>query len=176
MLFIYIFFLEILARSTIVLFVVDPIQPEQRLAIRDIEQASIIGAVSGTRVFQGLLEQFPFLLKALQNANNPDLFSDDSLAIPSEGALEQLRSAISWKWEIHPQELTTVDVRQWFGEDLSAKSINVQMDNAAFKTVRDALRRGDKFLLVISDGHLNSVLEACRLTSTISQRVLSEIK
>lgn len=176
MLFVYVFFLEMFAHSTIVLFVANPIQLERRLALRDIERTSIIGAVSGPRVLQGLLDQFPFLLKGLQNSNNPSLFSDDSLAIPSEAALEQMRSSILWKWEIHPQELTADDVRQWFGEDLSAKSINFQLDDADLKTVREALRKGDKFLLVLRDEHLNSVLEVCHLSATISQRVLTESK
>jgi len=178
MLFIYLFFLDIVVASVTVLFV-SSIQHIRTLS--DIRRDFIIGAMLGKRVMRVLLEKFPQLSRIfnLRIFNDNTIFEEFFHSGRFSGDkfenffnhMSELMNDLGIDWSDH---LTISDVENWFRSNLSRRTIEVSVSIEDIRKIRQSISREDEFVLVLSDNRLNSVVSVCSLTRDIARKVLED--
>jgi len=178
MLFIYLFFLDIVGKSIIVLFV----STRQSLKdIAEITQDSVVGAVSGKTLLQTLYRRFPSFSRIFHIIGSPDSQFEEFLQRgPSRG--EQRESVIREAYETLQRDrpnqtefLTKRKVQNWLRGELNFRTVEVSLRHRDLETIREALAEGDDFILSIKDKGLRSVVSLCYFSKDISKKVLADI-
>ncbi len=179
MLFIYLFFLDLVGASVTVLFV------SSRKSVRsfsDIRRDSIIGAILGKKVMRVFLERFPRLSRIFDFRRfNDNLRFEDffrSGRFRGEGFEHFFRNMAEIMHDLgtnRSEYLSERDVENWFKSDLSKHTIEVSISDADIKEIRQAISKNDEFVLVLSDNRLNSVVSVCFLTRDMSRKVLENL-
>lgn len=179
MLFIYLFFLNLVGVSVTVLFVSSR-QPIRSFS--DIRQNSILGAILGKKVMRIFLERFPRLSRIFDFRKfNDNVRFDDffrSGIFSGEGFEHFCRNMA----EIMPdlgtnrsEYLSKRDIENWFRGDLSRHMIEVAISDTDIKEIRQAISKDDEFILVFNDNRLHSVVSVCFLIRDMSRKVLDNI-
>jgi len=179
MLFVYLFFLDIVGRSVTVLFV----STKQGLRdIADITKDSIVGAVSGKTVIQTFYRRFPHLSRIfdIRRFSDSQFQFEESFRFGFRGAPAQFvfRRAYDDLRESHSNQreyLTERDVRNWFRGELNNRTVEVTLGSQDLKTIREALAQGDEFILSIKDKGVRSVISLCYFSKNLSKKVLADI-
>ena len=179
MLFVYLFFLDLVGASITVLFV----SSRQHIrTLSDIRRDSILGAIVGKRVMRVFLERFPRLSRIFDfrgfndNISFEDFFRsgrfrDERFEHFLRRILEMMHDLV----ENRSEYLSIRDVQNWFGSDLSRHIIEVSVSEIDIREIRQAISREDEFLLVLSDNKLNSVVSVCFLTRDMTRKVLEKL-
>jgi|SRR5579885_807880 len=181
MLFLYLFFLDLVSRHTVVLFFSSESHPTQ---ISDIRKESLLGVISGKKVLQTLLRRFPRFKRIFVIFGNPnvpeDFFEGGSRTAPSEHSLRSwygyLQEGLSGIQPRRRDRLSRADVNSWFKDDLSTKTISMNMSPTDIQIIREALGRNDEYLISLNGDHLDSIIVSCRLSNSFARKVLSEVE
>jgi hypothetical protein len=178
MLFIYLFFLDMIGKSLTVLFISTR---EGVREIADIARDSIVGAVSGRTVLQTFYGRFPHLSRILEVGSAAQVRFGDLLAggHVRGGPMESLfRRVYDDLREFHSNQreyLTERDVRNWFRGELSCRTVEVSVSSQDLRSIRQALIRGDEFILAIEDESLRSVMSLSCFSKNLARKVLADI-
>lgn len=179
MLFIYLFFLDLVGASVTVLCV---LSRQSVRSLSDISRDSILGAILGKKVMRVFLERFPGLSRIFdfRRFNDNIIFEDffRSGRFQGEGFEHFFHhmSEIMHDLSLNRSKYLSVrDVEKWFRGDLSRHMVEVSISEADIKEIRQAISKDDEFILVLSDNKLNSVVSVCFLTRDMSRKVLENL-
>jgi hypothetical protein len=180
MLFIYLFFLDLLGKTTTVLF----ISTNKRLSeISDIRRDSIVGVVSGKSVLQIFFRKFPYFLQIFDLSRGTDfLFNIEELLrhgyfreIPSEIVYQRMYDRLRELQREQGEFLNKQNVRNWFKDVLNNHIVDVALESKDYKTIRDALVKGDEFILTMKDKGIRSVISLCYFSKNLSKKLLADL-
>ncbi len=179
MLFIYLFFLDLVGASITVLFV----SSKQHIrTLSDIRRDSILGAIMGKRVMRVFLERFPQLSRIFDFRGFNDSIRFEDFFVSGRFRDEGFEhfflrmSEMMHDLNLNRSEYLSIrDVENWFRSDLSRHTIEVSVSDIDIREIRQAILREDEFLLVLSDNKLNSVVSVCFLTRDMARKVLEEL-
>lgn len=176
MLFVYLFFLDLIGSSVIVLFVSSRTSLKN---LKDISKKKIVGLVSGKTALRIFYNRFPHFYKIFDVSRNSnvsfeDLFRrgrlrdeiDDHLFYRSYEMLREHRLEES-------EYLTEDDVMAWFSDHLNVKAIDLNATDSDI--IKQAIENGDEFLIILKDNTLRSVIALCKITKNISAKVFDDI-
>lgn len=175
MLFIYLFVLDLVGSSTIVLFV-----RSGRLnrTSSGIFADEIVGAVPGKTVMRVFLERVPALYR-IYGSNAVRVFSENRMN-PDGAKIADLGSIFFRDFRGSILEdgtdryLTVGQVQNWFRGDMSTQTIQKELSATDLQAIRDAIVRGDEYLLVLDAERLNAVITLCSLMSSVTTRLWDE--
>lgn len=172
MLFIYLFFLDLVGSSITILFISS--QNSHR-NLTDINKDSIVGAISGKKGLRVFYEQFPnafkiFNSRSVDNISYRNLFRHEM----PEFFFHELHNSIT-NGNNHPKFISKDNVLDWFRGQLSSRTIEVSLNPSDLKTIREALAQEDEFILSIKDKSLNSVISLCDFSKNISKKILADV-
>lgn len=179
MLFIYLFFLDLVGASVTLLFV----SSKQSIrTVSDIRRDHILGAVWGKKVMRVFLERFPRLIRIFdfRRFNDNIRFEDffRSGRFHSEGFehfFHHLSDLLHDLGVNRSEYLSERDVENWFTPDLSRHAVELSISETDIKEIRQAISREDEFVIVLRDNKLNSVASICFLTRDMSRKLLDEL-
>ena len=176
MLFVYLFFLDVVGSSVTVLFV----SSRRRIrSLSDIQQNFILGAVSAKKIIRVFQERFPRFYRIYDFSRfNDNITFEDFFRTGrfNDGRFEHFFRRISDVIQDletnRGRYLSERDVENWFKGDISKHAIEFSISGSDVKEIRQALLRDDEFILVLRDNKLNSVVSVCFLTRDMSAKVL----
>jgi hypothetical protein len=179
MLFVYLFFLDVIGSSVTVLFV----SSQRRIrSFSDIEQDYVVGAVSGKKIIRVFQERFPIFYRIYDLSRfNDDINFEDFFrnGRDKDDNFEHIFNRIS---EIfHDIEnnrssyISEHDVENWFKGKISKHTVELSVSDLNVGELRQALARNDDFILVLKDKKLSSVVSICFLTRDISDKMLKSL-
>jgi hypothetical protein len=179
MLFIYLFFLDLVGASVTVLFVSSK-QPIR--TVSDIRRDHILGAVLGKKVMRVFLERFPRLIRIFDfrrfndNIRFEDLFRSGRFHGEGfEHFFHHLSDVLHDLGVNRSEYLSERDVENWFTPDLSRHAVELSISETDIKEIQQAISREDEFVIVLRDNKLNSVASICFLTRDMSRKLLDEL-
>jgi len=176
MLFVYLFFLDVLGSNVNVLFVSSRRKIQK---ITDIRQDCILGAVSGKKVIRIIQEKFPrfYRIYNFGRLNDNIRFEDFFLSGRyDEERFEHFFRHISDEIDAlesnRNRYLTENDVKNWFMGVISSHAIELSISKSNSKEIRKALAKDDEFILILDNNRLNSVISICFMTRDITSKML----
>jgi len=179
MLFIYLFFLEMASNNLNVLFF------SSRKSIRnfsDISQNSIIGVISGKKVIKTLYRRFAWLYKIFEFEGFSKIEMDDFLTRgifieqPGESLFHRCFYFLRENQRNEREFLRKRDVIAWYKKELNNKIMDLDDIESNKQAVKDAIEKGDEFLIVSENKAFRSVIAVCKVTRNISLKVFKNIK
>lgn len=192
-LFVYLLFIEPLARSTIVLFVA---RGPRFGRLGELRANEIIGVISGKELLRSFYLRFPSLfvgtLSGGTDAGNV-LEPSGFVQVPSiffiQNLFELCRKRISNDLELELNRnrrfedrangplglLTRREVEVWLKDQLDTHTINASLNQEDLETLRERIIQGDKFIIILQGRHIRSIIELEGVANTISKNVLTQI-
>lgn len=179
MLFIYLFFLEMASNNLNVLFF------SSRKSIRnfsDISQNSIIGVISGKKVIKTLYRRFAWLYKIFEFEGFSKIEMNDFLTRgifieqPGESLFHRCFYFLRENQRNEREFLRKRDVIAWYKKELNNKIMDLDDIESNKQAVKDAIEKGDEFLIVSENKAFRSVIAVCKVTRNISLKVFKNIK
>jgi len=179
MLFIYLFFLEMVSNNLNVLFV------SSRRSIRDfsdISRNSIIGAISGKKAIKTLYSRFPCLYRIFEFEGFAKIEMDDFLKRgffreqPGESLFHRCFYFLRENHNNEREFLRKRDVVAWFKKALNNRIIDLDHIESNKQAIKDAIEKGDTFLIILENKAFRSVIAVCKVTRNISLKVFKNIK
>ena len=179
MLFIYLFFLEMASNNLNVLFF------SSRKSIRnfsDISQNSIIGVISGKKVIKTLYGRFAWLYKIFEFEGFSKIEMNDFLTRgifieqPGESLFHRCFYFLRENQRNEREFLRKRDVIAWYKKELNNKIMDLDDIESNKQAVKDAIEKGDEFLIVSENKAFRSVIAVCKVTRNISLKVFKNIK
>ena len=179
-LFIYLFFLDLLGASVTVIFVNSRRKIKK---VSDIRDDDIVGAISGKKVLQSFLIRFPRLYRIFDSRGfNEDIGFEELFrggVLSGRVELERLLSRLLAKLLDHEKRrndyLSVKDVENWFRFDLNTHAVKSTMAPQDVQEIRKAIVEGNELLLVFSDDGLESVISICALTRDVASKAIQEL-
>lgn len=176
MLFIYLFFLDLVGASLTVLFV----STRQHIrAFSDIRREHILGAVLGKKVMRIFLERFPRLIRILDFRSFNDNIRFEDIFCSGRFRDERFEHFFYRMYEVlhdlgvnRDEYLTERDIENWYRTELSRHAVELSISETDIKEIRQAIFKEDEFVLVFQDNKLSSVVSVCLLTRDMSRKVL----
>jgi hypothetical protein len=177
MLFIYLFFLDLIGRSITVLFVSTPYQLRQ---LSDISQRSVIGAISGKKLLKYFYNQRPYFVKLLSRLEIPNVPFEEFFARGHFPTMPEVyfgglyRGLMQFRDSEREREfLTRGDVLAWYKDDLSVRSFDISLKPTDIKTIQAAISLSDDYVISVNNGLLVSVVSTHSFARSLSRRVLA---
>ena len=177
MLFIYLFYLDLVGAPIMVLFV------STRSTLRnisDLTKSRVIGTIAGKRVLREFYEQFPSLSRIFVTQARNDNFSVTRLfqTRRSDGLVTELANAVYRDMQESGfgfrEHLSTDEIQRWFGSELNVRSISSPPSISDTKTLLGAITSGDDYIHIFENTRLISVVSLCSLTKDLAQKALAE--
>lgn len=179
MLFIYLFFLDMVSNTLNVLF----FSSRQSISnFSDISQGSLIGIISGRKVIKIFYNRFPWLYRIfefekfsetrMEDFVKRDLFLEDY----SENLFRRCYDFLREYSRNEREFLRKRDVVAWFKKDLNNKIMDLDNIESNKQAVKDAIEKGDEFLIIFENKAFRSVIAVCKVTRNISLKVFKNIK
>jgi len=172
MLFIYLFFLDLIGSSVTIVFISSK-SPHDNLT--NINKDSILGAISGKTSLQVFYKHFPHFVKIF-NFKHFEIFSYSVLldGLKENIFLECYKSIrnIDNNHLGYPSKDEVLDL---FNGQLSCRKVEIPLNPSDLKTIREALAQGDEFIFSIKDEGLNSVISLCDFSKNISKKILADV-
>lgn len=183
MLFVYLFFIDIFSKSSIVLFVSSSRRSNKSQNISELKKNEVIGLISGHNVIRQFYQQFPNLLRLWSHqrsnrnsGNQNDIFEGDGFfRIPSRRFIEDLyeraRNLIGGNNE-NSEYLTNSKVKEWFGDYLSKRAISNSPTRDDLDIMKEILLQRDEYFLIVKGGNLETIVITCNLTANLSKKIV----
>ena len=177
MLFIYLFFLDLMGSTVHVLFLSSPRSIKYPT---DILQNSLIGIISGKKVMGTFYDKFPHLFKIFElirgSIRGEHEFKRDFFrSILSEELLHIYYNDLRNNWFHEKELLTEDDIVSWFGRDLSKKFFNLDNIESYHQSIKAAIIDGDEFLIIIKDKAFRSIIAVCQVAKNLSLKIFENI-
>ncbi|MBE2279202.1 MAG: hypothetical protein IAE91_02335 [Ignavibacteriaceae bacterium] len=176
MLFIYIFFLDLVSKSVTLLF----FSKKQNIRkIDDIEKTSIIGVISAKIVIQVFYKRFPNFLRIFELIKFPRTeritnfywFASDNLKyMLMEESFSTIFNGLNFE-----KLLTKDEVQNLFEGKLNLRTVDLSFASQDLRTIRQALESGDEFIITTKDDRLRSIISLCYFSKDLSKKILAEI-
>lgn len=172
MLFTYLFVLNFLTPSIIVLFVSSEESDDDLI----INKSNIIGIVQGNRVLDAFYKIFPdlynlfsFFNKKTHNrfVNNRFLNTDYNLL---KNKVEEMIREIDSE---QPMYLNEKNIKQWFGE-IDKRIIDFPLQNEEYKEIYNGLLNDEEYLIIYNKSNINAVVSLNEISKNISLKTLKK--
>lgn len=179
MLFIYLFFLDMVSNTLNVLFF------SSRRPVRnfsDISRSSLIGIISGKKVIKTFYNRFPWLYRIFEFERFSNIRMEDFLRRdffrehPSDSMFRRCYDFLREHRRNEREFLTEGDVVAWFEKDLNNKIIDLDNIESNKQAIKDAIEKGDEFLIILENRAFRSVIAVCKVTRNISLKVFENVK
>ena len=178
MLYIYVWFLEHLAPSVVVLFFSSP-QDAGPTPANAIRASDILGAVSGRNVLRVLESHGPRLTALACFDDNQKAERDRFDAflrhgeVPTEEFFDYRRTHLTKAAHFESERLTREEVTDWFGPRLATRKVEASGESLDMKEIARALERGEEFVITVRAGLFRSVVPVSRLSRQMAKGALA---
>ena len=148
----------------------------------DISQNSIIGVISGKKVIITLYGRFAWLYKIFEFEGFSKIEMNDFLTRgifieqPGESLFHRCFYFLRENQRNEREFLRKRDVIAWYKKELNNKIMDLDDIESNKQAVKDAIEKGDEFLIVSENKAFRSVIAVCKVTRNISLKVFKNIK
>jgi len=178
MLFIYLWFLQHVAPSVVVLFFAAPHRAAEAQA-ETIHSSDIIGAASGRTLLRVFQSRYSGLagIACFGETQQADRHHFEAFLrhgeVPPEIFFEHRRSHLVHAAELDGDRLSRENVADWFGSRLSTRKVEAGRASLDVKEITRALERGEEFVITVRDGLFRSVVQVSKLSRQIAKGALA---
>jgi hypothetical protein len=176
MLFVYLFFLDLIGSSVMVLFVSSR---NSLRSLKDISRKKILGLTSGKTALRIFYDRFPHFYRIFDVSRNSNVSFEEMFRrgkLP-DGIDDHLFHRCYEMLREHRLEeseyLTEDDVLTWFSDQLNIKAVDLDATDSTI--IKRAIENGDEFVIILKDNTLRSVIALCKITKNISAKVFDNI-